>query len=119
MTRPPILPGMRTVDPFMRAIDPSGDPWRHVAPTEARASVAPTHSIGRTPDYTDPATCGALLAWCHRELAALIAATPKPLRPRFNVARVALSEAKPWDGDSVRRAVEATCAALDGAKGDG
>lgn len=61
------------------------------------------------PDYTDPATCGALMAWCHRELEQAIAATHKPLRPRFNVARVALNEARPWDGDSVRRAVEAVC----------
>ncbi len=108
MKRPPILPGTR-------AFDAEGCPWfADVGPGNSSSDMCRVdRKFGPlTPNYTDPATCGALMAWCHRELEALIAATHKPLRPRFNVARVALSEARPWDGASVERAVKAVCEVL-------
>ncbi len=99
MTQPPILPGMLMGLGYWW-------PFRCVGSEESYLyhSAAMPDAV---PVYSDPATCGVLMAWCHRELAALIAATPKPDRPRLNVARVALSEARPWDGASVQRAVDA------------
>ena len=99
--------------PGMRVIDVNGDPCRGVDESEwANSGPWQFDVTGGGADYSDPATCGAIMAWCHRELEQAIAQTHKPLRPRFNVARVALSEARPWNGDSVRRAVEAVCEVL-------
>lgn len=105
MTRPPILPGMRVLYDY-------GATWRVYQLGETLSCV--TQDVcGLSPDYFDPATCGALMAWCHRELQRLVAETHKPLRPHLNAARVALNEARPWDAESVQRAVDETCKALD------
>lgn len=101
MTRLPLLPGMRVLDDAF-------DGWRLVRSDERQTQTARASWRNR-PDYSDPATCGALMTWCHRELERMILDTRMPLRPRFNVARVALNEARPWDGESVERAVEAVC----------
>lgn len=105
MTRPPILPGMRSIALY-------GDAWRGIADERVNPGLWHLDILGARIDYSDPATCGALMAWCHRELERVIAETPKPRRPYLNAARVALNEARPWDGDSVRRAVEAVCEVL-------
>lgn len=108
MTRPPILPGTR-------AYDAEGDPWR-VDGGMGNTTNDP-HRTERmygplTPDYGHAGTCGELMTWCHRELQRLVAETHKPLRPHLNAARVALNEARPWDGPSVERAVKAVCEVL-------
>lgn len=102
----PILPGMR-------AISYHSIPCRAIAIAEKHGSPSPDGYYEHDIDYSDPATCGALMAWCYRELRLAIDATHKPLRPKFNIARVALDEARPWNPDSVKRAVKAVCEALD------
>jgi len=56
------------------------------------------------PDYTDHATCGALLGWCWGELRKLIAAGG-PFRETA-YAFEKLEEARVWDPASVRAAVD-------------
>lgn len=108
----PILPGMR-------AISYHGIPCRAIGIAEKHGSPSPDGYYEHDIDYSDPATCGALMAWCHRELLELVIVDDGNISNLFaagarrHLATVALNEARPWDAASIQRAVRLTREALD------